>query len=108
MRTSRSGPKPPMQSLIPILEVLDTEGFTEYSAQLVQRYNRKKAKQHSSRMDAYEKKKTRLSKVMQKLNDGERLIVGKFFAQREAMALDAGLRIGLTARVVLDEPEMER
>lgn len=89
---------PTMSSLIALMELLDVEGFDEYAAALVLRYNRRKADLHGERMRNFEAQKKKLSETMKKLSQDECLIVGKFFAIKEAMAFDAGLRIGLMGR----------
>jgi len=98
---------PEMRSLWPILRLLDTEGFTEYAAARIQRYHRKRVADQVRQMQSFERNKKRLSEVMRNLSPADRLVIGKFMSIKEAMAFDAGLRIGLTARVTLPEQPKE-
>lgn len=86
-----------MNSLAAVFRLLDTEGFTEHSAACVQRYNRRQVAGRARQMIRYEKNRKRFSDVAKALSPGDKLILGKFIATREAMAFDAGLRIGLSA-----------
>jgi hypothetical protein len=95
----KTGPKQRLSnSLNAVFRLLDTEGFSEYSAGHILRYNRKQAKAREQQMARFERNKKRLSEVMRQLSAADRLVVGKFFSAKEAMAFDAGLRIGLSAR----------
>lgn len=105
--TKRRLKKPRLDSLAPIFRLLDTEGFTEHSAACVQRYNRRQATARARQMATYERNRKRFSEMAKGLSKGDRLILGKFIATREAMAFDAGLRIGLSASTFETEDDAD-
>lgn len=89
-------------SMTPILRALSLEGFCEHDALQIRKWNAAQVKRDNRRMEEAEKLQVELSRVMKNLSRADRLIVGKFFAMREAIAFKAGITAGIGVRLTED------
>jgi hypothetical protein len=99
-------PGPKNQSAIVVARLLSTEGFTDHLSGEIVKYALKQATQ-GQRQRFRRNKKMFSAMVKEKLTDADKLIMGKYFGCRLKMALDAGLRMGLTAFLNLPDEERE-
>ena len=82
------------RSTVAIARLLNSEGFSDHVANCVEKFwlrsvHRKPRKYRN--LD-----KSFGEHVASKLDDGQKLILGKFIAEHKAMSFQTGLRIGLT------------
>lgn len=89
--------KPGKKSAAVVAQLLSTEGFSEYTANQVKRYWMASVMdpRRYRRVKNIQKAFSKL--VAEKLDEGDRLVLGKFISLLEKMGFDTGLRIGLTA-----------
>lgn len=85
-------------SAIIIARLLDSEGFSAYTAQQVKRYSLRNATDQQA--ERYEKVKKRFSEIMKSHSLEERMLIGAYIRILQKMAFDSGLKIGLTAYAV--------
>lgn len=89
--------KPGKQSAVVVAQLLSTEGFTDYTANQVKRYWMASVMDRRRRGRVENIKRAFSKLVAEKLDEGDRLVLGRFVALMEKMGFDTGLRIGLTA-----------
>ena len=94
-----SGQNGRINSAVAIARLLDSEGFTDHTAQAVMRYAQRRSGFTDNQRRHWQKRITAFREITVKLSPGEKLILGKFIAARQKASFDAGLRIGLTACV---------
>ncbi len=89
-------PKPRVNSAVVIARLLGTEGFTDHVAAQVKRYWMHRSGLTDRQRRSIERLKKEFGVIMNdKLGEGERLIVGKYFGLLMRMQFDTGLKIGL-------------
>lgn len=93
-----------LHSSVVIAKMLKSEGFSDHVANEVERYWMKNIARGTRRVRNLDKN---MSEVMKKLDDGEKLIVGKFISMHKRQSFDTGLRIGLTAFAVKNDKEFD-
>jgi len=82
-------------SAIVVAKLLGTEGFSEHTADQVDRFARRQmGKREQERHDKTERA---MAKVCANLDDVVKLVIGKFITLHKKMAFETGVRIGLTA-----------
>lgn len=86
-----------MKSAAVVAQILSAEGFSEYLANEVKRYWMKQICNPRAIARARHKKTAFSELVKEKLNEGDRVILGKFISLVEKMAFDTGIRVGLAA-----------
>jgi len=86
-----------VRSATTIAKYLHAEGFTDYVANGVESYWRYQAGLNIRRLRQLEELEKELSRVMQVLPIGDRLIIGRFIGIHKKMSFDTGLTIGLQA-----------
>jgi hypothetical protein len=83
-------------SAIVIAKLLSTEGFTSHTSECVKSYALRNGTPNQRRR--WEKIRRAFSAmVKEKLDDGDKIIMGRFIAVLSHIHFDTGLRIGLTA-----------
>jgi len=87
--------KPEAKSLTLICRLLSAEGFTDYTANQVERYWR-----HCSGLTEHQRKsiaklEKELSKLCADMDEGQKLVLGRFIGLQKKVSFDTGLRIGL-------------
>jgi hypothetical protein len=93
--SEREAPK----SAVVIARLLSAQGFDNETANLVDRYYRKRLGLTARQLKSLDEKEAALKKIAaEKLDAGERMVLGRFVGLHKHMAFDAGLRIGLTAK----------
>jgi hypothetical protein len=84
-------------SAIIVARLLATEGFTDHTANQVERYWKRRSGLSPRQHRQLKQLETELSEIMKGLSAAERLVVGRFIGLRMKMAFDTGLKIGLQA-----------
>lgn len=84
-----------LRSSVVIAQLLDSEGFSDHVANIVEKYWLKNICKGSMRK-RHRKFEQDITAMCRKLTDGERMILGKFISMHKRMSFDTGLRIGLT------------
>lgn len=90
-----------LNSAVVILQALDCEGFSDYVGSLIKRYWRRNimTPHKAKRVDALKAAFSQM--VKDKLDEGDRQILGRMMALHSKQSFDTGVRIGMGARVVL-------
>lgn len=83
------------RSSVVIAKLLGSEGFSDHVANMVEKYWLRTILR--GRGKARNLEKAFSEQVVPKLNDGDKLILGKFISLHKKMSFDVGIRIGLTA-----------
>jgi len=83
-----------LRSAVVIAKLLDTEGFSDHVANQVEKYWLHIV--NSSARKKHRRLERNIGEMCKKLDDGEKLILGKFISMHKAMSFQTGLRIGLT------------
>lgn len=86
------------RSLAIVAQWLGAEGFNEYVARGIEYYEKSRVMNERQRTK-FERIRKALSVVMRKLEEPDRLVVGKFIQMKAHMSFDAGLRIGLLKHI---------
>ena len=92
--------KRPLNSAVVIAQLLDCEGFTSHTAQQVKRYWMRNAGLTKRQQHQIVGLKCKLSELCGKLDEGDKLVLGRFIGLQKKLSFDTGLRIGLTALAV--------
>ena len=96
--------KPIVKSVVAIARMLNAEGFTPHIASCVRRYARREMTVYQRRR--YGKAKAMFSAmVKEKLDDRDRLVLGRYISHIAGANLNVGIRIGLGARIALAEED---
>lgn len=85
----------PLRTASVIAQLLGTEGYSDHVHNQIKRYWKKNVMMGSGKRVRNLSKE--FSAFMAEATDAERLLVGKFIAQRAKESFDTGLRIGLMA-----------
>lgn len=95
-----------LRSSVFIARLLDSEGFSDFVANQVERYWKRSIcdRRHLRKYGKLDKDITEMCK---KLTEGEKTILGKFIALHKKMSFDTGLRIGLTAYAVKNDKPVD-
>jgi hypothetical protein len=83
------------KSSVVIAKLLDSEGFNDHVQNLVEKYWLNVVS--SAARKKHRRLERNIAEMCKKLDDGEKLILGKFISMHKAMSFQTGLRIGLTA-----------
>lgn len=86
-----------MNSLTPLAKILDAEGFSEFAANQVKRYWNKNMMTARLAGRAENTKKAFSEMVKQKLDERDKIVLGKFLQLFARMHFDTGVRLGLMA-----------
>jgi len=86
---------PKLHSSVAIAKLLDSEGFNDHVQNMVEKYWLNIVK--ASARKKHRRLERSIADMCKKLDDGEKLILGKFISMHKAMSFQTGLRIGLTA-----------
>ena len=96
-----------MNSAVVIAKLLDTEGFTDYTANRCEQWwrkNRVKTEGQHHRIDKLEKS---FSELAGKLTQSEKYLLGKFIGLRMKQSFETGIAIGLTVSAVKNSVDVE-
>jgi len=88
-------PKPRVNSAVVIARLLGTEGFTDHVAAQVKRYWMHRSGLTERQRKSIERLKKEFGEIMHGLNEGQRLIVGKYVGLLMRMQFDTSLKIGI-------------
>lgn len=103
------GHKNQLRSSVVIAKLLDSEGFTDFTANQVEKYWRKNIGGLTSRQkNKLEKIDGEVSEFMKDKTEAERLLIGRFIGLHKKMSFDVGLRIGITAFAVKNDKNVEK
>lgn len=80
-----------------IARLLATEGFTDHTANQVERYWKERSGLNGRQRRQIKQLETEWSEIAKKLSAAERLVIGRFIGLHKKMSFDAGLKIGLQA-----------
>lgn len=97
----------PMNSAVFIGKLLDTEGFSDYTANRVEQWwirNRVKTNGQHQRLKKLEES---FSEMCQKMTQAEKYLLGKFIGLKVKQGFEAGIAIGLTVSAVKQSQEVE-
>ena len=89
-----------LKSAIVIAKLLDCEGFTDYTANQVERYWKQNANLTDRQRRSLARVERALSELAKGLSEGDRRVLGKFVGLHKKMAFETGLRMGLTCMAV--------
>ena len=89
--------KPRMNSAVVIARMLGTEGFTDHVAAQVKRYWMHRSGLTDRQRKSIERLKKEFGEIMHGMNEGQRLIIGKYIGLLMRMQFDTGLKIGIQA-----------
>jgi hypothetical protein len=84
-------------SAIIVARLLATEGFTDHTANEVERYWKRRSGLSPRQHRQIAKLEAELSEMTKEMSAAERLVLGRFIGLRMKMAFDTGLKIGLQA-----------
>ena len=93
----------PTNSLTKVLRGLDTEGFSEYHYNIIEKFWARDAYQALKRQEFYNNAKEKFIKYMKDQPPEVRSAIGRFMSLRAGKSFDAGVRIGLSGRLVEEE-----
>jgi hypothetical protein len=86
-----------MNSAVVIARMLGTEGFTDHVAAQVKRYWMHRSGLTDRQRKSIERLKKEFGEIMHGMNEGQRLIIGKYIGLLMRMQFDTGLKIGIQA-----------
>jgi len=89
-----------------VAKLLDSEGYTDHLAGVVRKYAFNIATQ-GQRKRLQKIKKMFSELVKSKLDDKDRMILGKFMSIRLKMSFDVGIRMGLAAYLKMSSEEKD-
>ena len=90
----------PINSAVVIAKLLSVEGFTDHTANQVERYWKRNSGLNKRQKSKLKRLDVELSEVMRKLTEGEKMVVGRFIGLHKKMSFDTGLKIGIQAFAV--------
>lgn len=93
------------RSAVIIARLLDSEGFTDHTAQAVMRYGTSLATPQTKKR--YKRVRKNAKEVLNRLTPAERMLVGRFISHQLRAGFDCGLRVGLTAYAVANDKDAE-
>ncbi len=96
-----------LNSAIVIARLLGTEGFTDHTANEVERYFRNRSGLNDRQKKAISLLDKEVSNIMRHLTKGECLVIGKFIGLHKKMSFDTGLKIGLQAFATKEAKSVE-
>lgn len=88
-----------INSAVVIARLLDTEGFSDYTANQVEKYWKRSAKLSPRQLSKLKKLDSDITALSSKLTEGEKLAMGRFIGLHKKMSFEVGLRIGITTFV---------
>ncbi len=95
-----------LRSSVIIARLLDSEGFTDFTANQVEKYWRKNIGGTNRQQNKLKKIDKELSEFMRDKTEAERLLIGRFIGLHKKMSFDVGLRIGITAFAVKNDKQV--
>ena len=91
---------PPIGTLHQITRSLDTEGFNQHSLQVIERFLNHHSFILAKHRQAFRRLKKRFAAFMRPCPENERQMVGRFIAAQCSHSFEAGLRLGMTGRLM--------
>lgn len=88
------------KSLSSIARLLGAEGFSDFTKNEVIKYWKNRSGLTERQLKHIESRKKAFSAIMAKLDDSERLIVGKYIGFLEKACFETGLKLGLMTSIV--------
>jgi hypothetical protein len=85
------------RSAVVIARLLATEGFTDHTANQVERYWKEKSGLNRRQQRQISRLEDEISALAKDLSVTQRLALGRFIGLHKKMSFDAGLKIGLQA-----------
>lgn len=95
-------------SAIIVARLLATEGFTDHTANEVERYWKRRSGLSPRQQLQIAKLEAELSEMTKEMSAAQRLVLGRFIGLRMKMAFDTGLKIGLQAFAQRTDKPIER
>lgn len=86
-----------VRSATVIAQLLGTEGFSDFTANQVEKYWRTRSGLTDRQQRQIDRLNKEVSLIMSGLSEGDCLVIGKFIGLHKKMSFDAGLKIGLQA-----------
>ncbi|MGH9968461.1 MAG: hypothetical protein ACREBG_11620, partial [Pyrinomonadaceae bacterium] len=90
-----------------IARLLNVEGFTDFVANGVEQYWRKKSGLTERQKRQIERLDKEVARIMASAAEGDRQIIGRFIGLHKKMSFDTGLRIGLMTLIFRLSEEMD-
>ena len=100
--------RPGNNSAVVIAKLLDTEGFTDYTANRCEAWwlrNRVKTEGQHRRIEKLEQS---FSEMAAKLTQAEKYLLGKFIGLRMKQSFETGIAIGLTVAAVQNSKDIDQ
>lgn len=95
------------RSAVVIARLLATEGFTDHTANVVEKYWKKKSGLTARQEKQLAQLEKKFSKFMANVSIEDRLVIGRFIGLHKKMSFDTGLKIGLQAFATKMDKEIE-
>lgn len=89
-----------IKSAVAICRLLSTEGFTDHTANEVERYWRESSGLTGRQKRQIEKLERELTELCFPMSVGQRMVLGRFIGLHKKMSFETGLRIGLGVSAV--------
>ena len=96
-----------LRSSVIIARLLDSEGFTDYVANQIDRYWKHNAGLTERQKEKLKKVEKSISDFMADKSEGEKMVLGRFIGLHKKMAFDTGLKMGLAAFAVETDKMVE-
>ena len=90
----------PVGTLNKITRSLDTEGFNQHSLQVIERFLNHHSFILEKKRRTFRQLKKRFAEFMRHCPENDRRMVGRFIAAQCGHSFEAGLRLGLTGRLM--------
>lgn len=98
MSKKDDGLKAPDSSIV-ILRLLDSEGYSSHASNMVKKYWKRNIMDQRRKLRVQRAERAFSEMVKNKLDDADRIVLGKMMGLHARMNFDTGLRVGLSARL---------
>ena len=96
-----------VNSAVVIAKLLDTEGFTDFTANRVENWWKHNRVQTEGQRRRVEKLEAAFSKFAAELTQQERYLMGRFIGMKAKQNFECGIAIGLTVAAVKNAQDVE-
>lgn len=86
----------PINSAVVIAKLLDTEGFTDYTANRCEQWWKRNRVKTDGQHRRIAKLEAALTELASKMSEAEKLLLGKFIGMKIKQGFETGMAIGLT------------
>jgi hypothetical protein len=96
-----------IRSAVVIAKLLGTEGFTDYVANQVEQYFRRRSGLTQRQKNSIKKLDAEVARICENMPIGDRKVLGSFIGLHKKMSFDTGLKIGLQTYAQKTDKEVE-